>query len=467
MGDIEPHSPVGAPTSAKTFRTNGTQALNARKGVKFTIADWGKRLHDKGVRYWVTAALILILATTGSSYVYDYLHLKDARSYFFQSLLDLGPRPVEPRSVRIILVEDDDYWRDDEQGGRRPIKRKYLAQLVEKLVKANAHVIALDFDTRLPKPDSMEIPEEYREETRTLIQEIETAARKGKKIVLATPISYDAQGLYRRDSDIYQASGLCTRGYGEPADGLRASEAAQGILAADQLLQSNITCGYIALPYDSLVIPGPLLLADGSSLDSFSLAIARAAQPTLVSRLLARIGTNVRYANFISHDTFKASNSEFSARAVRLGTAADAALDSNVVIVGAHWSRDAAGRGPLVDLHATPVGAIVGAELHANFAEAFLDSRVFSATPEWALHVMDILFSLGAVVWFALIPSLTGKVTGIVAVLLVFFLATWAALHSFGVFLDVFVPLCGLGLHSLFERLLGPSERLESGPSMD
>src|SRR5262249_8919840 len=151
--------------------------------------------------------------------------------------------------------------------GRRPINRKYLANLIDKLVEANPHVIALDFDTRLPNPNSMQIPEAYQEETSALINSIENAAVKGKKIVLATPIWFDEHGGYRRDSDIYQAYGLCTNG---------AVREVTRTPMREQAIAKNVTCGYIALPYDPLTIPGPLPLVDGSNLDSFALAIARA-----------------------------------------------------------------------------------------------------------------------------------------------------------------------------------------------
>src|SRR3981189_344117 len=82
-------------------------------------------LTAKGPRCWITALIILVLATTGSSYVYEELNLTSARSYFFQRLLEWGPRPAVPKFVSILLVEDDEYWKG-ELAGRRPIKREYL-----------------------------------------------------------------------------------------------------------------------------------------------------------------------------------------------------------------------------------------------------------------------------------------------------------------------------------------------------
>jgi CHASE2 domain-containing sensor protein len=417
------------------------------------------RVKKKGYRYWTSAFVIFLLTISGSSFVYDFLHLRDARSYFFQHLLDWGPRPVEPRFVRLALIGNDDYW----QGylaGRRPIKRDYLAQLVDKLVSINVHVIALDFDARLPNPASFEIPAQYQKETDVLIRAIKNAARQGKKIVLATPISLDGQGRYHRDSDIYQAHGLCINEHNEKPVEKTASA------AADQTIKKNITCGYIALPYDPLVIPARLLMDDGSFLDSFALAVARAEQPDLINRLLARMGNNARYSNFISEEKFRRLNATVSAHALLQEIASKENLEAKAIIVGADWSRDAVNRGPRVDLHSTPVGPINGAMLHANFVEALLDSRIFGAAPESVLRATEILFSLIAAIAFALISNFWPKVCGIFLLLLILFFIQWSLLHSFGVFFDAFVPVVGLGLHSLYEWLW-PLQRGKQKLSVD
>jgi hypothetical protein len=78
-----------------------------------TVHKWLSRLIEKGARYWATAFIVFFLTITGSSYVYDYLNLTDARSKYFQKLLEYGPRPTDPKFVRIVLVEDDDYWHGD------------------------------------------------------------------------------------------------------------------------------------------------------------------------------------------------------------------------------------------------------------------------------------------------------------------------------------------------------------------
>jgi CHASE2 domain-containing sensor protein len=125
------------------------------------------------------------------------------------------------------------------------------------------------------------------------------------------------------------------------------------------------------------------------------------------------------------------------------------------VIVGGHWSTFAAGRGDSIDVHSTPVGPIVGAELQANFVEDILDGRTFGVSPAWFLHGTEIILSVIAAVAFALIWSFRGKLSGVLSLLLILLFIQWSVLHLFGVFFDAFVPITGLGLHAIYERLAG------------
>jgi hypothetical protein len=231
--------------------------------------------------------------------------------------------------------------------------------------------------------------------------------------------------------------------------------------------KEKITCGYIYLPDNPLVIPSRLQLADKSELDSFALAVARAGWSDFGS--VKDLGSKVLYANFISEDKLRKSKVLLSASAVvpRKGQEEKekkekekklrAAIGerSIAVIVGGGWSRDAAGRGGRVDVHETPVGPIVGAMLHANFVEAILDARFFRVTSERALHAWEIVFSLIAAIALASIPSALGKLARLLPLCLILLFIQWAALHGLGVFFDAYVPLVGVALHSISERLIG------------
>jgi hypothetical protein len=423
------------------------------------------RLREHGLRYWIWVAVIILVSATGSGYVYEYLDLIDARSRLFQLLLDLGPRPPEPKYVKTVLIEDDEYWLGD-PAGRRPIKRDYLGRLVGNLVDAGAYVIALDFDLRTPDPTSTQIPKDYEKETRDLIESIVMAAAKGRRIVLATPIIYDRKGQYWRDADPYQAYGLCKT---DSERVLSAEQIGPVLVQAIKDNRKNITCGYIHLPDDPLVIPSRLKLADNAELDSFALAIAKAGWPDMAS--VQGFGSNIRYGNFISEAKLRDPKvaALLSAAAV-MGKGKKEDVDAvkaalsirpTAVIVGANWSTYAINRGPAADLHQTPVGPIVGALLHANFVEAILDSRIYGFVSERMLHATEIAFSIIAAVALALAATLGGKILYFLACCLFLLIIQWIALHGFAVFFDASVPLLGLGLHSILERLFGVHQ--ESG----
>jgi CHASE2 domain len=328
---------------------NGHHAAAEKQNWLHADVLW-RRIKAKGWGYWISAAIVLAVATTGSHFVYEELRLERLRESLFQTLAEWAPRLTEPRFSRLVLIGDDEYWKG-ELAGRRPIKRRYLAQIVTDLAKANAHVIALDFDVRLPDPTSLNIPPDYVDETKEFIDAIKKAAARGVKIVLATPISIK-DGKYRRDSDIYQAGHLCLP---QPQNSGAANPDRSG--DADTI-EKNITCGYIALPFDPLAIPGPLPIAGQGNLDSFALAIARAVDGDLVERMQksGRIGQTNRYGSFISGERMRQPGIFISARELRENPKRRLILTAKAVIVGGDWSRDAAGRGPRVDRHRTPVG---------------------------------------------------------------------------------------------------------------
>jgi hypothetical protein len=319
-------------------------------------------------------------------------------------------------------------------------------------------VIALDFDLRSPNPASSDIPREYEDETLKLIEAITDAANRGTKIVLATPIYYDGRG-YRQDADPYQAYGLCRQdSVAIPKENLIKPALAKGIRAN----RKNITCGYIYLPDDPLVIPSRLQLADKSELDSFALAVAKAGWPDMKS--VRELGSSIRYANFISEHKLRDPKAPilFSAYAL-LGhgtreeeNAVKAAIGARptAVLVGANWSTYAAGRGPRVDLHHTPVGPIVGAMLHANFVEAILDTRLFLFVSERMLHALEIAFGIVVAIVLALSQTTLTKIVNFFLLCGALLLIQWSALHGFAIFFDAYVPLLGLALHSLSERLV-------------
>jgi CHASE2 domain-containing sensor protein len=411
-----------------------------------------EEVRKKSLRYWISAIIVLVISFTATPYIYNRLNLAQSRARLFQYLLEKDPRPLEPRFVKVVLVEDDEYWAGY-PAGRRPIKRDYLAQLVDRLVEANVHVIALDFDLRLPNPENStpQIPFDYKRETDTLIDSIIRAAQKGKKIVLARTVWIDDKGYYL-DPDIYDPYGVCTR-VGKDGRWVNSGTPEFPISAR---INENISCGYIALPYDILMVPGQLQLKDGSYVDSFALALARAMNAKDATRFVTDNRSEGAYGSYIPDGEFDQYNAEIPAHDL-LNTATpelSEKLDGRSVIVGAHWSSFAYGRGEPVDVHPTPIGNSVGALIHANFAEAILDSRTFTAIPHWVTVACEVLFSVVALIVFAASVMFRIQVVAIILLSLILVIIEWTALHQFGSFFDAFVPLLALWLHSVYDRLL-------------
>jgi CHASE2 domain len=366
-------------------------------------------------------------------------------SSYFQTLLDWGPRQPSPKFVKIALVEDQDYWLGY-PSGRRPIKRDYLANIVDKLVFANVNLIALDFDTRSPNPNVAIIPAEYQTETNALIASIENAAKNGKKVVLATNISRNSHGDWHRDASIYDAYGFCSTDKSALFDKISA-------------YKKNIKCGYIELPDNPLVVPLQVHLDDGIFIDSFALAAARALRPELIDQFLSEVTAAPRYVNYMSADKFASANSRLNVNYILTSSERDNLLEASAFVVGGHWRSFANGRGNYTDSHPTPVGSIVGAELQANLIESLLDSRALGTTPVWFLRGTEIAFSLIAAIAFALLDRFWSKIVGVLLVFVLMFIVQWIVLHGFGIFFDAFVPLLGLSLHTLYERLVMPDHR--------
>jgi CHASE2 domain len=358
---------MGAVPQMVTLIFNACRDAITRLRARWKSCLYCARLSEMGLRYWLSVIIIITVCTVGSGYVYEHLNLEQQRSALFQWLLEHGPRPPAPKDVKIVLVEDDEYWLGD-PAGRQPIKRTYLKNLVTHLADAKAYVIALDFDLRASNPDSTAIPADYEQETLELIETIVALASRGTKFVLATPIFYDGRN-YRQDADPYQAYGLCRVNDNRiPKEDEISQELAQAIRANRG---KSITCGYIYLPDDPLVIPSAIELNDKTELDSFALAVAKAGWPDL--ERVRNLGSKIRYANFISERKLRNPEAPivFSASAVfQKGKKEDIDAVKTAfgarplaVIVGGNWSTYAVGRGPPVDEHQTPVGSIPGADL--------------------------------------------------------------------------------------------------------
>jgi CHASE2 domain-containing sensor protein len=419
--------------------------LGARGGI---IA----RLREKGALYWTIAAAILVGGFYFQHYLYDALHLAGARAWLFAELFKVDPRPLLPRYGKVVLIGDEEYWKSEKLAGRRPIKRDYLGQLVATLAAADAHVIALDFDMRLPHPDAQKVARDYEDETQKFVDRIADAANGGKIIVLGKTVGVDTRGRYTLDRDIYELNGLCRLG----ADRKWANP---GPASNPVTKQDNIRCGFIELPYDPLVIPERLRLADGGMVKSFALEVALATNPNLATN---EKRTEERYGSGISPEVMEDNNVWEWAEEIADPDDPDkrlteklAAFRGQTVIIGAGWSSLGFDRGEVVDVHPTVVGSNVGALVHDNFVEALLDSRAFFAVPHWVVTVLELIFAVAAAVLFALFHNLFSQLASLIGLSLLLVIIQWLVLHELGLIFDAFFPVFGLWIHAVSERAIG------------
>jgi len=206
----------------------------------------------KGIRYWLFA-LVFGLIGGWSSYRLDdagaWFDLKH-KTYLYLQNLRGGMRRV-PQTT-LISIGDAEYY-GDELAGRRPLKRSYLARLIRKTAEARPAVIALDIDLRSADPTgAREDPADYRNETEELMSAVCSVNAAHTKIVLSKAIS-EVKGNLLGDHNVYDDSHSC------PAAG------------------HQYISGYIQLANDIRRVPLTVTLNDGTQVDSFSLAIARAA----------------------------------------------------------------------------------------------------------------------------------------------------------------------------------------------
>src|SRR5205085_111992 len=178
----------------------------------------GKLLRTRSTGYWLTALGLLVALIVAQPYIdtYSTLNLSSERNWLFQRLTQSVTNPTDSSNVRLVIIRDDEYW-DGALHHRVPTDRKYLAGILYALDKAEASVIALDFDLRLPHAgeparlrDYAQVDPyaPYREETDELVKAIDDVARR-RKIILAKALDGPADGPFTLGGDIYQPYGIC------------------------------------------------------------------------------------------------------------------------------------------------------------------------------------------------------------------------------------------------------------------
>jgi CHASE2 domain-containing sensor protein len=387
----------------------------------------------KGWGHWLRFVLLLAAAGYAGHLLGNSPWLTEFRYTVYHRQLMMRDRPeLYPERTALVLLNDDDYWGDSFQS-RTPLKRGQLAELMDKLREVGVNTVALDVDLRSPRPQepAFEFPD-YKAEDAQLIAAIGRMCVAGRHVVLASSVRFGDDG-YEESPSIYTA-------------------------ALKQL--PCVRTGYIQIPFDMRRIPGTLVLADGSHLDSLSLAVTGIADPTAHCQATAETGHGFRFSEYLTEADFAGKNGRqfiFSGQQIKsMDTAAlRNQLADKLVFVGAKWHANAYGAGPLVDVHNSPGGNEPGVMLHANYVEAMLDrTGTFAPVSDSAAELMEIALALALAMIGVLEIHTAWKWAAFGIGLVLSILFTYSLLQNLGLFLDFLIPMLMIVVHAIAEETI-------------
>jgi len=375
----------------------------------------------KGSWYWSKVAILIVVGIFVGDWLTESEYWIDQRYRIYQFLQNRLPRKPHPQRTVLVLIGDYEYWRG-ELAGRAPIKRDYLAKVLEVLDSANPAVIAFNFDLRSPSPDGNPVEiSAYEGETLKLLEAVKLSSHH-RKIVLPKTIGQDNQKNYVSESDIHN-------GYNFEG--------------------GDVLYGYIALPGDTRQVPLlSLQIQNGPAIDSFCQAIVRADNEAILQEHHEE--DTLPYGGYMTIDKFTI----LTANQV-LGRDSEALrkLAHKVVILGANWHKRGFNRGDWIDVYDSPIGGVPGTLIQANYVEALLDSRIYRPWKGWVLKLIEVIQALMIAIPFAFEMRFLSK-TLAVALISSFLIAfSLLSLMVFGLFFDFFIPVILVLGHGLIEQI--------------
>jgi CHASE2 domain-containing sensor protein len=387
----------------------------------------------KGWGHWIRFALLLAAAGYAGHLLGTSTWLTTFRySIYHRQLMMRDRSQMYPKRTALVLLNDDDYWGNDYQS-RTPLKRGQLAQIIDQLNAAGVNTVALDVDLRSPQPKKpgFEFPD-YQDEDKLLFNAIRSMCAADRHVVLASSVEFGDDG-YEEMPSIY-------------TNALKEMRC--------------VKRGYIQLPFDMRQIPGTLGMADGSNLDSMSLAVTGIADPTAHDQAAAKTGKSFRFSEYLTPDDFATKNKRqfiFSGQQLKSMdmVVLRKQLADKLVFVGANWHANAYGAGTFVDMHASPGGMEPGVMLHANYVEAMLDrTGTFAPISNTAAELIEIALAL-ALAMIGVLEIHTAWKWAALAIGIVFsILFTYTLLQDLGLFLDFLIPMLMIVAHAIAEEIL-------------
>ncbi len=386
------------------------------------------QLRRKGGWYWLIVAALLIVGTLAGMWLSERRIWIRLRYSIYGSLQNATQVTKAAKNTVLVLIDDEEYWKGD-LARRVPLKRDYLARLLETLARGEPTTIALDIDLKSPIPErGTEELEPYQAETELLLKAIKEVS-KSRSVVLATSVTSDETG--------YTISPNVFDGY--------------------DFAGNRVTHGYITLPRDLRQVPLSVPLKNRAEKeDSFAGAIAKTRETALVLAAEQFEHRGFPYGNFYRPEEFRKVN---TSNVLKAGDQElKDLLQGRIVIVGGAWHTSSY-KGPQqdysgsIDLHFTPAGDIPGAFVHANYVEALLSGSVHPQVPETVAVVIEIFCSLVVAVVFALSGSLRRKFGRVLLVSIVLVIMSYFLWQNLGLFFDFFIPLLLLSIHAPIEQL--------------
>jgi hypothetical protein len=387
----------------------------------------------KGLWHWVRFAFMLALGSYLGHELSRSDRFTDWRYALYQKQVRWERRgPIYPKYTALVLLNDDDYWSDEYQA-RAPLKRNKLATLLDRLNDAGVNTVAFDVFMTSPHPNdpSYDFPD-YAHEDDVFFQAVQRMCDAGRHVVLATQYR-GIEPPRTEPPSIYMS------------------------------LLPTLPCvvrGHIDLPDDMRKIPGMIQLKDGSYLDSFSLAMTKIADPIAYDNLVKDEDKGYRFGQYLTPQDFSTRHGrQFIFNGVEVEHMSRMqlrqALADKTVIVGGHWRSDAYGVGEYVDMWPSPGGMESGAMLHANYVEAMRDPMsTFTPISDRAAELLEWGMALALALLGAMEVHAGWKWGGFVLSCTASVLLTYVLLQNLGLFLDFFIPILMIVVHTMAERLL-------------
>ena len=387
----------------------------------------------KGWGHWMRFAVLLCVAGYCGHLLSSGRWLTGFRYAIYKRQLSMRhDASLYPERTALVLLNDDDYWGDAFQA-RTPLKRNELGAIVDKLREAGVNTVALDVDLRSPIPQKPEFEfPDYKAEDDALVAAISRMCDAGRHVVLSSSVRFGGDG-YELMPSIYTGA---------------------------KKKMPCVKSGYIQLPFDMRRMPGALELADGTSIDSLSLAVTGIADPAAHDKAAAKSDKGFRFSEYLTAADFAAPNGrQFMFNGQQLKTMSAAALRNQLadrlVFVGAAWHAFAYGTGPQVDTYNSPGGMEPGVMLHANYVEAMLDrTGTFTPVSDSLAELMEVALALALAMIGVLEIHTAWKWAAFAIGIVLSILFTYSLLQNLGLFLDFLIPMLMIIVHTIVEELL-------------